>query len=170
MLNGAGMGRWEKIERVLCVRFGTAGDVSTASPAIRALKESRPGRRITLLTAPGALQAGLTTEITGTISYEAPWMKGSALRRDSRPEREIAERLRQARFEAAVIFTAFDESPLPSAFLCYLAEIPLRLAYCRENPHHLLTDWLAEPCPPRDEAQRHLDLVASVVSMPFLPA
>ena len=44
-----------------------------------------------------------------------------------------------------MIFTVYSQSPLPSAMICYLADIPLRLAHCRENPYHLLTDWVPDP-------------------------
>jgi lipopolysaccharide heptosyltransferase II len=47
---------------------------------------------------------------------------------------------------------------------CYLAEIPLRLAHCRENPYHLLTHWVKESEPEttlRHEVRRQLDLVAA---------
>jgi len=43
--------------------------------------------------------------------------------------------------------------------------IPLRLAHCRENPYHLLTDWVRESEPQervRHEVERQLDLVASI--------
>jgi hypothetical protein len=49
--------------------------------------------------------------------------------------------------------------------LCYLADIPLRLAHCRENPYQLLTDWVRDPKPEhlvRHEVHRQLDLVESV--------
>jgi ADP-heptose:LPS heptosyltransferase len=49
--------------------------------------------------------------------------------------------------------------------MCRLAEIPLRLAHCRENPYQLLTDWRHETEPDqeiRHEVRRQLDLVASV--------
>jgi ADP-heptose:LPS heptosyltransferase len=45
------------------------------------------------------------------------------------------------------------------------AEIPLRLAHCRENPYALLSDWVPEPEPQkllRHEVRRQLDLVAEV--------
>ena len=76
----------------------------------------------------------------------------------------IAE-LKARAFDAAAIFTVYSQSPLPAAYLCYLAGIPLRLAHCRENPYHLLTDWVPEPEPAarmRHEVQRQLDLVATV--------
>jgi hypothetical protein len=48
----------------------------------------------------------------------------------------IAE-LRERRFDAAVIFTSFRQSPLPAAYLCYLAGIPLRLAASIDGPGSL---------------------------------
>jgi len=49
--------------------------------------------------------------------------------------------------------------------MCYLADIPRRLAHCRENPYQLLTDWVPEPEPhlvTRHEVRRQLDLVAHI--------
>src|SRR5205823_5815294 len=69
------------------------------------------------------------------------------------------------RFDAAVIFTVYTQNPLPAALLCYLADIPRRLAHSRENPYQLLTHWIPEPEPQqfvRHEVQRQLDLVAQV--------
>jgi lipopolysaccharide heptosyltransferase II len=64
-----------------------------------------------------------------------------------------------------VIFTVYSQSPLPAALMCYLADIPLRLAHCRENPYQLLTHWVPDPEPHqrlRHEARRHLDLVRTI--------
>jgi lipopolysaccharide heptosyltransferase II len=144
----------------------TIGDVLMTTPAIRALKESRRGRRITLLTSSaGAGIAGLVPEIDRVMVYDAPWMKAAALRETSRPDTAMVKSLRAEDFDAAVIFTVFSQNPLPSAFLCYLAEIPLRLAHCHENPYQLLTDWVPDPEPTqfiRHEVRRQLDLVGSV--------
>jgi lipopolysaccharide heptosyltransferase II len=77
----------------------------------------------------------------------------------------LIERLAAARFDAAVIFTVYSQNPLPAAYLCHLAGIPLRLAHCRENPYDLLTDWVADPEPAervRHEVRRQLDLVEHV--------
>jgi ADP-heptose:LPS heptosyltransferase len=53
--------------------------------------------------------------------------------------------------------------------MAYLADIPLRLAHCRENPYQHLTHWVAETDPGEDgrmrhEVRRHLDLVAAIGS------
>jgi len=136
------------------------------TPALRAVKQSRPGRRVTLLTSPaGAEVARLAPEVDEVIVYDAPWMKATAPRADSRPDLTMVERLRAQGFDAAVIFTVFSQNPLPSAMLCFLADIPLRLAHCRENPYQLLSDWVRETEPAggvRHEVQRQLDLVAQV--------
>jgi lipopolysaccharide heptosyltransferase II len=99
------------------------------------------------------------------LVYDAPWMKATAPRANSAPEYAVAERLRSGRFDAAVIFTVYSQNPLPAAFLCFLADIPLRLAHCHENPYQLLTDWVPDPEPARltrHEVRRQLDLVAAV--------
>jgi lipopolysaccharide heptosyltransferase II len=157
------MKRWAKASKILCVRLDSLGDVLMCTPAMRALRDSRRGRSITLLTSPGgALAVPFIPELDGVIEYQAPWMKSSATHE---PTADIvfANRLAQQRFDAAVIFTSYSQSALPAAFLCYLAGIPLRIAHCRENPYQLLTDWVAESEPEpvvRHEVRRQLDLVA----------
>ncbi len=157
---------WNLVKNVLCIRLDTIGDVVMTTPAIRALRESHPSRRITLLTSSAsAATASLVPEVDEVIVYDAPWLKATAPRIDSTPEYEMAEQLRRSRFDAAVIFTVYSQSPLPSAFLCYLADIPLRLAHCHENPYQLLTHWVKDPEPEnfvRHEVRRQLDLVATV--------
>ncbi|MFN2490001.1 MAG: glycosyltransferase family 9 protein [Actinomycetota bacterium] len=157
---------WGAAKSVLCVRLDTLGDVLMTTPALRALGASEPRPRLTLLTSQaGAEAARLVPEVGETIVYDAPWLKASRPRVDAAPEFAMAERLKACRFDAAVIFTVYTQSPLPAALLCHLAGIPLRLAHCRENPYGLLTEWVPEPEPERcirHEVQRQLDLVAGV--------
>jgi lipopolysaccharide heptosyltransferase II len=156
---------WADAERVLCVRLDSIGDVLMTTPAIRALRESRPGRHVTLLTSSaGAAIARLVPEVDDVIVHAAPWMKATASRETGAADRALVERIAAARFDAAVIFTVYSQSPLPAALLCHLADVPLRLAHCRENPYQLLTDWVPEPEPERlvrHEVRRQLDLVAT---------
>jgi lipopolysaccharide heptosyltransferase II len=160
------MSPWEEARRVLAVRLDALGDVLMTTPALRALKAQRPDRRLTLLTSPaGAAVAALVPEVDDVIAYAAPWMKATPPRTDPGPEYAMAERLRSGRFDAAVIFTVYSQSPLPAALLCCLAGVPRRLAHCRENPYQLLTDWLPDPepgCEVRHEVRRQLDLVATI--------
>jgi lipopolysaccharide heptosyltransferase II len=159
---------WGAARNVLCVRLDTMGDVLMAGPALRALRESADGRRLTLLTSrAGASVAGLMPEVDETIVYEAPWVKASASRTGAGPDLQMVERLRGRRFDAAAIFTVYSQSALPAALLCTLGEVPLRLAHSRENPYALLTDWVPEPEPEemlRHEVRRQLDLVAEVAA------
>jgi lipopolysaccharide heptosyltransferase II len=142
------------------------GDVLMTTPAMRALKSTLPGRSLTLLTSSaGADVAPFIPEVDDVISYEAPWLKATTARASGDPDRTMIDRLRADRFDGAVIFTVYSQSALPGALLCYLSDIPLRLAHCRENPYLLLTDWIVESEPDRlirHEAQRQLDLVASI--------
>lgn len=158
--------KWDDAKNILCVRLDSIGDVLMTTPAIRAIKESCPGRRVTLLTSSsGAKLSGLIPEVDDMIVYNAPWMKATAPIQSSISEYGMAEYLRKGRYDGAVIFTVYSQNPLPAAFLCYLADIPLRLAYCHENPYQLLTHWVYDPEPGhmiRHEVQRQLDLVASV--------
>jgi ADP-heptose:LPS heptosyltransferase len=62
--------RWAAAERVLAVRLDTMGDLLMTGPAIRALTESRPGRRVALLTSPaGSASAALQPSIDQVIVY-----------------------------------------------------------------------------------------------------
>jgi lipopolysaccharide heptosyltransferase II len=161
---------WNNAKNILCVRLDSAGDVLMTTPALRALKESRRGRRITLLTSsPGADIARLVPVIDDVIVYDAPWIKNDVVSGDSTREYAMARRLRRQRFDAAVIFCVFSQNPLPAAFLCHLADIPLRLGYCRENPYRILTDWVPDPEPKkfiRHEVERQLDLVKTIGCTP----
>ena len=150
---------------LLAVRLDTIGDVLMSGPALRGMRSSPPGRRLTLLTSPsGAEVARLMPEVDEVIVYDAPWMKATAPRG---PEADLAmvEQLRARGFEAAVIFTVYSQSALPAALLCHLAGVPLRLAHSREKAYQLLTDRLPEREPDelvRHEVRRQLDLVAAV--------
>jgi lipopolysaccharide heptosyltransferase II len=157
---------WRNVQKVLCIRLDTLGDVLMTTPAIRAIKETLPHSHITLLTSPpGAQSVPFIPEIDDLLIYDAPWMKASPTRADSQYDQAMLEELRARRFDAAVIFTVYSQNPLPAALFCYMADIPLRLATCRENPYQLLTHWVKEIEPEqtiRHEVQRQLDLVASV--------
>ncbi len=156
---------WRDAQRILCVRLDAMGDVLMTSPAIRALARASSGRALTLFASPSGAEAGhLIPDIDHVLVYQAPWMKASRSR-SSADDWAMTERLKSGRFDAAVIFTTYTQSPLPAALQCYLADIPLRLAHCRENPYHLLTDWVRDPEPDtciRHEVRRQLDLIASI--------
>jgi ADP-heptose:LPS heptosyltransferase len=156
---------WSTAQRILCLRLDRLGDVLMTTPAMAAIKASRPGCHITLMTsAAGAAIAPQLPTVDEVWVYDAPWLKATAHRQNSQPEYRVLDDLRRRRFDAAIIFTVYSQNPLPAALMAYLADIPLRLAHCRENPYQLLTDHIRDPEPElsRHEVQRQLDLVASV--------
>jgi lipopolysaccharide heptosyltransferase II len=151
--------------RILCVRLDGMGDLVMTAPAIAALKAAWPDAVIGLLASPtGAAAAHCMPFIDELYVFRAPWMKHGTPA-DSRECAALIERLRDARFDAAVIFTVSTQDPLPAALLCYLAGIPNRCAYSAAKPYALLSHRLPEPeqrhagC---HEVQRQLALVAQL--------
>ncbi|KVE24505.1 glycosyl transferase [Burkholderia singularis] len=157
---------WERARRILCVRLDNLGDVLMTTPAMRALKESGAGRALTLLTSrTGAALADHLPMVDDVWTYDAPWVKHQDACGDPAADRGMIDKLQAGRFDAAVIFTVYSQSPLPAAMMCWLAGIPLRLAHCRENPYQLLSDRVPETEPHarvRHEVARQLALVRSV--------
>lgn len=155
---------WQNCKNILVVRLDNMGDLLMSTPAIRALKESF-GSRITVLTS--SMAAGIAhniPEIDKLITFDVPWVKTQNAS-FSHEFLVLAEVLKLRKFDAAVIFTVFSQNPMPAVMLVYLADIPKRLAYCRENPYDLLTDWVPDQEPYtliKHQVERDLDLVKSI--------
>src|SRR6185312_12863682 len=158
------MTEWLNCKNILVIRADNMGDLLMSEPAIRALKETFECR-ITLLTSKaGNLIAPFISEIDETIVADLPWIKTNEPVNESTIF-SLLEKLKKHQFDGAVIFTVYSQNPLPAAMLAYMAGIPKRLAYCRENPYHLLTDWMIEKEPYsfiRHQVKRDLELVESV--------
>ena len=140
------------------------GDLLMSSPAIRAVKETLNCKITVLTSSMGQGIAHFITEIDDVIVCDLPWVKTNE---QFNPQDYVAlvEKLKTANYDGAIVFTVYSQNPLPSAMLTYLSGIPLRLAYCRENPYQLLTDWVAEKEPYtfiRHQVRRDLDLVAQI--------
>src|SRR3712207_5899987 len=103
---------WNTAKNILCIRLDTIGDVMMTTPALKLLKAANPERRITLMTsAAGAVVAPLIPELDDWIVYDAPWLKATMSRANSAPEYAMIDRLRQAQFDAAIIFTVYSQNP-----------------------------------------------------------
>jgi lipopolysaccharide heptosyltransferase II len=161
---------WEQARHILCIRLDAMGDVLMCTPAMRALRQGRRERSLTLLSSDsGVALAPFIPELDAAISYGAPWVKAGHGQAQAAHVAMI-ERLRKQQFDAAVIFTSYSQSALPAALLCFLAGIPLRLAYSRENPYYLLSDRVPDPEPEmliKHEVRRQLDLVAEIGCSPL---
>lgn len=155
---------WHGCKSILCIRPDNMGDLIMSGPALRALKETF-GAKITVLTS--SMAKGIIKhmpEIDDAIIYDLPWVK-TAQKPDPEAFTEIVTTLKERNFDAAVIFTVYSQNPLPTAMLAYLAGIPQILAYCRENPYHLINNWVPDKEPYqliKHQVRRDLDLVATV--------
>jgi lipopolysaccharide heptosyltransferase II len=122
------------------------GDVLMSSPAFAALKETF-NAKITILTSSMAKDiVPHITVIDDVMIYDVPWVKHPAPN-DATEFFTMVEEIKRRSFDAAVIFSVYSQNPLPAAMICYLAGIPRRLAYCRENPYGLFTHWIPDKEP-----------------------
>ncbi len=155
---------WSRARRILAIRLDNLGDVLVTTPALHAIRQSLPRATLTLLASPvGAQVARLNPDLDDVIVYQAPWMDPwHTLPQDSRREQQMIETLRARRFDAAIIFTSFRQSALPAAYLCYLADIPLRAAASIDGPGSLLTTRHKHPERMMHEVERGLDLTAAL--------
>ncbi len=155
---------WKQCKNILCIRADNMGDVIMSTPAFRALKETF-NCRLTLLTSRmGSLITPFIKEIDETIVFDLPWVKSNTLVQSGEYV-QLIEKLKAQHFDAAVIFTVYSQSSLPSALLAYMANIPLRVAYCRENPYILLTHWVPDKEPYsfiQHQVKRDLELVKTI--------
>jgi lipopolysaccharide heptosyltransferase II len=158
------METWNDCTNILCIRPDNIGDLLMSTPAIAALKESF-NAKITVLTSSMAKSiTAYIPVIDDVIIYDVPWVK-STEQVSSDNFFKTVEEIRNANFDAAVIFSVFSQNPLPTAMLPYLAGIPKRLGYCRENPYQLLTHWIPDQEPYTfvlHQVRRDLNLVKSV--------
>lgn len=156
--------RWQHAQRVLVVRLDNLGDVLVTTPAIHAIRKALPHAQITLLASPLGAQVGrLNPDLDDVIVYEAPWVDPwCRLPHDSAREQAMIARLRAGQFDGAIIFTSFRQSALPAAYLCYLADIPLRAAASVDAAGSLLTTRHKHPQRMMHEVERGLDLVGAL--------
>lgn len=155
---------WRDCKNILCIRPDNMGDLIMTGPALRALKETF-GSKITVLTSSMAAGiAKLMPMIDEVIIFDVPWVKNNS---SPYPEvfNDTVKVIGGKKFDAAIIFTVYSQNPLPAVMLPYLAGIPRRLAYCRENPYQLLTDWMPDQEPYsviKHQVRRDLDLVEAI--------
>ena len=158
------MKTWADCKNLLVIRADNMGDLLLSSPAIEALK-AQLACNLTVLTSTKAQGiAQLLPFIDDLMVFDVPWVKLEG-NDDPAAFLSLLTQIKAKAFDACVVFTVYSQNPMPAILLAYLAEIPLRLAYCRENPYHLLSDWVPDPEPfqmIKHQVQRDLDLVAAI--------
>jgi ADP-heptose:LPS heptosyltransferase len=158
------MNNWKDCRNILCIRADNMGDVIMTGPALHALKETFNCKLTMLTSKMGSLICSAMKEIDDTMVYNLPWVKSTGVINGSQCLL-LCEEIRKRSFDGVIIFTVYSQNPLPAALLAYMSGIPLRLAYCRENPYDLLTHWVPDEEPYthiRHQVQRDIDLVATI--------
>ncbi|PLK42477.1 glycosyltransferase family 9 protein [Emticicia sp. TH156] len=163
------MKEWQKCRNILCIRADNMGDLIMTTPAFRALKETFNCRLTVLTSLAGSLIIDCIPEIDEVIISNLPWVKCVNPLTDIQLQSLIKE-IREKEFDGVIIFTVYSQSALPAALFSLLAGIPRRLAYGRENPYELLTDWLPDKEPYsyiQHQVQRDINLVKSIGAYAF---
>lgn len=156
-------GGWAKAKNLLAMRLDNIGDVVMAGPALRAVKEALPDARLTLMVSPaGAGAAALLPWIDDILVRRVVWQDLGRLPFNPAREWNLIKSLEAGRFDGAIIFTSFSQSPHPAGLACLLAGIPLRLGSSKETAPGVLT--AAAPSPPDylHQVDRNIELIEAV--------
>ncbi|MFW6091081.1 MAG: glycosyltransferase family 9 protein, partial [Actinomycetota bacterium] len=123
--------------RVLAVRLDSLGDVLLAGPAIRALAHAFG--HVDLLASPaGEPAARLLPAVDDVLVFDPPWSGYRPPPVDEPAVTALVRTLRSRRYDRAVVFTSYHQSPLPMALLARLAGVGWVGAACEDYPGSLL--------------------------------
>lgn len=135
--------------RVLCVRLDSAGDMLLAGPAIRAV--AARAEAVVLAGPQGESAARLLPGVSDVLVWRCPWIDAAPPPTSPEDIAMLVRRLAAESFDAAIIFTSFHQSPLPTALALRLAEVPWIGAISTDYPgslldlRHQVSDDLPEP-------------------------
>jgi ADP-heptose:LPS heptosyltransferase len=155
------MSEWLSARNILAIRLDNIGDVIMLGPALRAIKESSQDARITLLASPaGATAVPLLPWIDDVMVCRATWQDvGGHMPFDPERELQLIKMLSERKFDAALIFTSFSQTPHVPGYVCYLAGIPLRAGESKEFGGGILTTDLHSAPDELHQVERNLRLV-----------
>lgn len=155
------MNKWLAARNILAVRLDNIGDILMLGPALHAIKETSPEARITLLASPaGATAAPLLPWIDDVIVWRPVWQDvGGRMPFDPAREYQLISLLAEHKFDAAIIFTSFSQTPHTPGYVCYLAGIPLRAGESKEFGGSTLSTELRGAPDGMHQVERNLRLV-----------
>ena len=155
------MNAWLDARNILVARMDNIGDVVMLGPALRAVKETSPDARITLLASPaGAVAVPLLPWVDDVLVYRSVWQDvGGRVSFDPAREFGFIQQLAERQFDAALIFTSFSQTPHAPGYACYLAGIPLRAGESKEFGGNVLSHELRGAPTEMHQAERNLRLV-----------
>lgn len=157
------MRNWREAQNILAIRLDNIGDVVMLGPALRAVKETVPQARLTLLASPsGATAASLLPWLDDVLVWRSVWQDLGHLPFDPAREWELINHLAARAFDAALIFTSFSQTPHVPGYVCYLAGIPLRAGESKEFGGATLTTALPPAPDNLHQVERNLRLVEAL--------
>ncbi|MFC8192974.1 glycosyltransferase family 9 protein [Cellulomonas sp. NPDC057328] len=123
--------------RVLAVRLDSDGDVLLTGPAVRALAATADA--VDVLASPGGAQAArLLPDVDDVLVFDPPWSGYAPPAVDPAAVQELVAMLAGRRYDRAVVFTSFHQSPLPAALVLRLAGVPFVAGTSVDYPGSLL--------------------------------
>jgi heptosyltransferase-2 len=141
---------------ILIVRTDRIGDVVLTTPAIKAVRQSYPSSRVSVLVTPA------TSDLVNGNPYLDDILLDDRCGRHKNPFGflRLVQEIRSKQFDLAIIFHTKRRYNLA----CYLAGIPCRLGYKDKNFGYLLTDPLKDerPLGKKHEAQYCMDLLKPI--------
>jgi heptosyltransferase II len=143
-------------QNILIVRTDRIGDVVLTTPAIKAMRQSYPGSRISVLVTPATYDLVNGNPYVDEILVDDRQGRHKGLLGFLRLAREI----RSKRFDLAVIFHTKRRYNLA----CYAARIPCRLGYKNEKFGFLLSFPLKDirPLGEKHEAEYCMDVLKAI--------
>lgn len=157
------LSEWRSVRNLLVMRLDNIGDVIMTSSTLKALRETLPESKITLMASPsGALTAPLLPWVDEVLPWRVLWQDLGALNFNPAREWKLIETLKVHQFDAAIILTSFSQSPHPAGLICALAGIPLRLGESKEQDFGTLTHSIPALPDSIHQVDRNLHLVESI--------
>jgi ADP-heptose:LPS heptosyltransferase len=146
----------ERPVRVLAIRLDSDGDVLLTGPAVRALAATYD--QVDLLVSGSGVQAAeLLPGVTEVLRFDAPWSGAEPPPVSAEAVLDLVAGLVARRYQLAVIFTSFHQSPLPMALLARLGGVRRIVAVSEDYPGSLLDVRHKRP-PGLHEVEAALDL------------
>lgn len=146
--------------RILAARLDNDGDVLLTGPAVRALAASGT---VDLLVSPAGAGAGrLLPGVADVVVFDPPWSGFAPAPLDPAAVQALVRDLRGRRYDEAVVFTSFHQSPLPLALLLRMAGVARVAAASEDYPGSLLdVRFRREDGPELHEVEAALALAAA---------
>lgn len=154
----------DRREKVLLARLDSMGDVLLTGAAVRAVAAG--ATNVTMLVGRGlGGVAGLLPGVDSVLEFEAPWVVFDPPPLQPAAVDELVGRIRGERFDRALIFTSFHQSPLPLALLLRMAGVGWVGAISEDYPGSLL-DLRHHVADDVHEAERNLSLAVATGFVP----